>query len=247
MAGLQAVPLGDFARRAMESGTTEDTIVYVPGANSAFDTNIRRAAVLSYDLNWTGSTILIDWPSTVEVASFASDVTDAEWSGDLFAPLLSTVGRIGHGMRAVIAHDVGCRVALRALAGHAEPTDQLILIQPELDRDNLETSLRRLSDRVTRITIYTRSGNIRLAASDSLRESRPFAFERGAMLAVPRVDIVDSPSSFGQSIFDLDVFWFDLRRALDGVKADDRHSLIRVDGGWQLQWPPEPEFRPPNN
>jgi hypothetical protein len=233
---LEAVSFDDFAERALQSGETRDAIFYVHGFNVTFDSNIRQAAVLAHDLQWPGCVVVVDWASAGKVTSYLADVQSAEAAEPLFGQLAARF-RPG-GRRVVIARDVGCRPVLRVLGDTVDRIDELILIQPEVDRENLALLLTRLSGRVRRTTIYTTPNNAGWAAIGLYQRSTPFGTKPGDRLDLPDVDVIDvlgEPTFLSTDYYpDGLIPWHDLYHVLAGVEAADRFRLSRRPGGWQL-------------
>jgi esterase/lipase superfamily enzyme len=234
-AHLNDISAEEFARWPGGADRADEILIYVPGINNTFDTNVRRAAVRAWDLRWQGVMVLLDWPSAGDVAGILRDLTTAEWAAPSLAAMTQLPAIQNARRRCLIARDVGCRLALAGLITAAARIDELILVQPLVDRDVLTHQLRQLLERVGRTTVYVAPGTpltrTLAAFSSSMPGQRP-----GDTLDLPNVDVVDVADSglLGQALSGAE-HWMDVRGVLDGVEPARRPGLMPRERGWRLE------------
>ena len=118
----------------------------------------------------------------------------------------------------------------------------MILMQPEVDREELRDLLMRLANRVTRTTIYTTPNNAGWAALATVRTSTPFGTKLGDTLEAPNVDVIEvlGEPAFASTDYFPDglIPWRDIRLVLEGIPASERVSLSPRLGGWHLRSDP---------
>ena len=232
---LEDVSAEQFARQSLETGAGSETLVYVPGFNTTFEQNVRRSAVIAWDLRWRGSMVVIDWPSAGTLSSLAKDIATAEQAAPSLVPTLTRLHASGTSTRGILARDVGCRLTLVALGGARASVKELILIQPMMNREVLIEHLTRLSEWVGRTTIYVTPGTP--VTSAFTRFTGPvFGHTPGESLDLPHVDVVDVAGTnpllgLGLSRIESGV---DVRGVLDGLAAATRVGLRPRAKGWQL-------------
>jgi len=69
-------------------------LVFIHGYNSSFADAARRAAQLSYDLNFAGAPVLFSWPSRAEVIGYTVDEQNAEWSVSDMKTVLASLATV---------------------------------------------------------------------------------------------------------------------------------------------------------
>jgi len=179
-------------------------LVFIHGYNSSFADAARRAAQLSYDLNFAGAPVLFSWPSRAELIGYTVDEQNAEWSVSDMKAVLASLATVAPGAPIyVIAHSMGNRVLTRgfkALFDEDRSTrrafSQVVLAAPDLDadvfrRDIAPSILGRPGG--PRVTLYASSNDKALMASRDLHGGYRRLGESGKDLVVmPDLDTVDA-------------------------------------------------------
>jgi esterase/lipase superfamily enzyme len=179
-------------------------LVFIHGYNSSFADAARRAAQLSYDLNFAGATVIFSWPSRAELIGYTVDEQNAEWSVSDMKAVLASLATVAPGTPIyVIAHSMGNRVLTRgfkALFDEDRSTrrsfSQVVLAAPDLDadvfrRDIAPSLLGRPGG--PRVTLYASSNDKALLASRDLHGGYHRLGESGRDLVVmPDLDTVDA-------------------------------------------------------
>ena len=179
-------------------------LVFIHGYNSSFADAARRAAQLSYDLNFAGATVLFSWPSRAEVAEYTVDEQNAEWAVSDMKAVLASLGTVAAGTPIyVIAHSMGNRVVTRGFKALFDENraarrafNQVVLAAPDLDadvfrRDIAPSILGRPGG--PRVTLYASSNDKALKASRNLHGGYRRLGESGSDLVVmPNLDTVDA-------------------------------------------------------
>jgi len=179
-------------------------LVFIHGYNSSFADAARRAAQLSYDLNFAGATMLFSWPSRAEVLSYPVDEQNAEWSVSDMKTVLASLATVAPGTPIyVIAHSMGNRVLTRGFKALFDEDrsarrafNQVVLAAPDLDadvfrRDIAPAILGRPGG--PRVTLYASSNDKALMASRDLHGGYRRLGESGSDLVVmPNLDTVDA-------------------------------------------------------
>jgi esterase/lipase superfamily enzyme/tetratricopeptide (TPR) repeat protein len=210
-------------------------LVFVHGYNVTFDEAIRRGAQLARDLNFDGPVGVFAWPSKGMVWRYGTDRVTADASASELERFLRHVqGATGVSRVHVIAHSMGNRVLLPALAAIAEARDQLsttlgevILAAPAVPQRAFVEWIDRLSTGgVRRITLYASAMDKALLAG-YIREWGTVLAGRvanGEPLTHDVVHSIDlSSASDGAGVFDLNHDTF----ASNPVITEDIRQLLQ--------------------
>ena len=179
-------------------------LVFIHGYNCSFADAARRAAQLSYDLNFAGAPVLFSWPSRAEVIGYTFDEQNAEWSVSDMKAVLASLATVAPGTPIyVIAHSMGNRVLTRGFKALFDEDrskrrafSQVVLAAPDLDadvfrRDIAPSILGRPGG--PRVTLYASSNDKALVASRDLHGGYRRLGESGKDLVVmPDLDTVDA-------------------------------------------------------
>ena len=178
-----------------------EALVFIHGYNTPFDEALRRTAQLSFDLRFTGATILYSWPSEGETFKYTVDEANIEWTAPHFEAFLRMVlNRISAERVHIVAHSMGNRALARALVGldrdpppeSAAKLHQVVFAAPDVDADVFRRSALQFHDQADRITLYASSNDQALKASKSVH-GYPRAGESGAdIVVVEGIDTIDA-------------------------------------------------------
>jgi esterase/lipase superfamily enzyme len=237
--------IGDRVSEAPE----HEALVFVHGFDNSFEDAARRAGQISYDLGFTGATILYSWPShgKRDPLSYNKDGRNAELSVVALANLLDDLRR-NSGARTIhlVAHSMGNRVLTKALdrlvADKRETPRfrQVILMAPDIDAGlflQLAASFRQAADHVT---LYASSLDVALKASMEIA-GYPRAGQGGkGIVVVKGIDTIDASNvdtsmlgAFHQYYADSRMILSDLFQLIRGSPPDKRFGLhpAQSDGG----------------
>lgn len=144
----------DDALRALAS---DRVVLYVHGYNIGFEKGCRRAARLRSNLGIDRRLLLFSWPADGSYLNYLRDLTDLDWSAeDLEGVLMTLVRKFGGENVDLIGHSMGALGLVHALSRlpDAAVFRTLTLAAPDMDREVFVREIRRISDRVTRLTVY---------------------------------------------------------------------------------------------
>jgi esterase/lipase superfamily enzyme len=139
-------------RDMMWNANANETFVFVHGFNNSFDEAAIRTAELWYDMGFKGPPIMYSWPSRGGVFGYFADGATIEWtSANLKAFLRKLADETSATKLAsreparihLIAHSMGCRALLGALALIADELERgerpifcdVIVAAPDVDGD----------------------------------------------------------------------------------------------------------------
>ena len=193
--------IGSFFRsvsdRAMHSKLKE-AFVFVHGFNTDFESAARRTAQLAYDLAFEGAPILYSWPSQGSLLGYNKDLRNAELSVSHFQDFLSRLAsQPGIERVHVIAHSLGNRVVVQALASQADAhrrihIQQVALVAPDIDAQQFRLLAAALKQDAGRVTLYASSKDKALKASE-LVQGYPRAGEgEPNLVVIPGIDTIDA-------------------------------------------------------
>ncbi|MGQ0673255.1 MAG: tetratricopeptide repeat protein [Hyphomicrobium sp.] len=199
------------ARQRLESATRfpKHAFVFVHGFNVSFENAVRRAAQISYDLNFDGAPFLFSWPSRGSLWSYTSDRESAEIAVNhlkSFLELIVVQTQATH--LHLIAHSMGNVVLLNALEKIklGQPSQstarfaEIVLHSPDVDRDRFGQLMGAIQGVASNITLYSSTSDRALGVSSWIWGAVGRA---GAELAVvPGVETIDVTAA-GSSLLGL--------------------------------------------
>lgn len=258
------------ARRAPRAARLypDAALVFVHGYNVTFENAVRRAAQLARDLSFDGPVAAFSWPSKGRFWRYGLDRAAADVAAhELVAFLRQFSDATGVARIHVVAHSMGNRVLLPALAEIAAARDRLaaaigevILAAPAVPQSAFVRWMNALAGTdVTRVTLYASSVDKAMLAG-YLREwgSALAGWVGEEPLLHPAVESIDlSHASVGDRWFDLNHDTFaaspmiteDIRQLLQqGVRPPDRRLPVLaaekgVSGGQFWVYRPSSEMR----
>lgn len=136
-------------------------LVFVHGFNNRFDEAVYRLAQIVQDSKVPAIPVLFSWPSRGEVrlVAYASDRESASYSRTALEQLLDTLSANPNVNEiTVLAHSMGCVVALEALeATHSRRFDKVknvLLVAPDVAVNDFQTEIQQLGRRRPRIALF---------------------------------------------------------------------------------------------
>ncbi len=105
--------------------TARGLLVFLHGYRVTFEDAARRAAQFAYDIAFDGRVLLFSWPSAGRVFSYDADGEQAQLSERPLRRLLEALAEGPWGPVHLLAHSMGNRVLLAALAGGDWPNRKI--------------------------------------------------------------------------------------------------------------------------
>jgi esterase/lipase superfamily enzyme len=216
----------------------KEVLIFVHGYNVTFGDAARRAAQISYDLNFDGLPALYSWPSEGSVAKYLVDANNVSWAEPHFRDFLRIVREeLGADAVHVIAHSMGTRllantiVSLTSVPAAPGALRQIVFAAPDIDADTFRNLSAAFRGRAARITLYASSGDRALSASQQFQKYSRAGQSGLDLVVVPTVDTIDASAVktefLGHSYFgDTDSVLSDLFYLIrDGTPPSERARL----------------------
>lgn len=202
-----------FAKMRLETAKKprKEAFVFVHGFNVPFDAAARRAAQLTYDMNYTGVPILYSWPSAGKKFNYVADTAVVRLSGRRLSHFLEdlheksgadTIHIIGHSMGNRALTDALELLALRTEAARRDTPmfGQLFFAAPDVDAGLFREMLTTIKPLAERMTLYSSANDWALEASKKLHGGAPRAGQAGdTILTDSMFDTVDM-SNLGEDM-----------------------------------------------
>jgi esterase/lipase superfamily enzyme len=225
-------------------------LVYVHGFGTPFEDALRRAGQLKYDLGFKGDVIVYSWPSQGEqgLIAYNKDGRNAELSATHFSEFLQVLAKNKVTDVNVIAHSMGNRVVVRALADHPPPRDlhlrHVALMAPDIDAKVFRKLANSLKSSAEQVTLYASQKDGALLVSERLA-GYTRAGEGGSNLIVmpDAMDTVDA-STVDTSLLGLNHSYYadnaailsDLFRLLQNDRPEKRFGLRAAENTAGKYW-----------
>lgn len=211
----------------------KEVLIFVHGFNTTFEDSIFRAAQISWDLQYPGTMILFSWPSKGgSLTHYDYDQNSALNARDRFIDLVNLVQTQTNASRIhVIAHSMGNRVVVDALANYAKTSNpkrinELIMASPDIDQDLFLGQVSDLEKVTSGMTLYASSNDKAMVAARSIsRAPKAGDFDERNIMQLNTVDLIDT-SAIGDELFGLNHTSFAERRSLiNDIKLIIRRGL----------------------
>jgi esterase/lipase superfamily enzyme len=252
---LEEAAFVDSAREEQPGGAGTEAIVFIHGYNVDFDSALRRAAQIAYDLHFDGLAMLFSWPSRGTTAGYLIDENNVRWAQEHFREFLTLIAsRLGLSAVHIVAHSMGNRVLSEVLGAYqpisVDPTwaclDQIVFAAPDIDTDTFQQLADRFHDRAGRCTLYASSRDLALEQSRRFHGYPRAGDGEPGILIAQGIDVIDATavdtSLIGHSYYgdnrSLLADLFNLFRERKG--PDERFGLQRRQAGAGWYW----VFRP---
>ena len=121
--------------KTLASTKKRKALVFVHGFNTKFRDAVFRAAQITWDLQFRGTTILFSWPSRGDIADYLYDKESALASRTAFLRVIDDLYKAGYDNIDVIAHSMGNLIAVKFLSNSGADTithgyRALIIVRP---------------------------------------------------------------------------------------------------------------------
>ena len=188
--------------RAFNKSNEGNIVLYIHGYNIGFEKSCRRAAMFQRSLNLHDRMILFSWPADGNFLKYTYDEADLVWSVPYLINILDgIVKRVGNDKLDVVAHSLGARGVVQALARMAcvSPSaallNELVLVTPDIDAEIFKNDLPILLKAAKRITLYVSENDKALALSHEIH-GYPRLGEAGENLTILEgIDTIDISAS----------------------------------------------------
>lgn len=182
----------------INTSTDNNLVLYFHGYNIGFWKSCRRSAMFQRSLELDDRFLLFSWPADGNVLKYTWDESDLHWSVTHIAEFLEKlIDRQGPGKVDIVAHSLGARGAILALAkmAYRQPgpplINELALIAPDMDTEIFQQELSAIRQVVNRITIYVSENDKALKVSQEVH-GYPRLGQAGKNLSIMEgVDTID--------------------------------------------------------
>ncbi|WOJ94831.1 alpha/beta hydrolase [Congregibacter variabilis] len=161
----------DEVMTGFDSNSAAGILVYVHGYNTDLERACRDAAVLAYRTGFLGRILLFSWPASTTVVTYWKDERRIAESLPAIMERLDALGeRYGYDKIKIVAHSMGSRLALDAIAAPSQNQkfEDLILIAPDIDRERFIDALPVLQQRVKSISVIVSESDRLLMLSQAV-------------------------------------------------------------------------------
>ena len=184
------------------AGDNGNIVIYIHGYNIDFEKSCRRGAIFQRALGLQDRLILFSWPSDGNMLKYSWDESDLFWSVPYLAWFIEEiVGRGGEGKIDVVAHSLGARGAVQALArmAYREPAtpilDDLVLVAPDIDTDIFRQELPLVRKVAGRITLYASENDTPLKLSEEVHGYPRLGMAGEHLAVLEGVETIDVPAA----------------------------------------------------
>ena len=137
-------------KRVLGSDTSNPLVIWVHGFNNTSAEAVYRQAQMVADTGMRGPQLSFVWPSAATARGYLFDRDSALQARSSLEELFVRLGRIWSGEITLIAHSLGCLLAMEALVrmrlqNRAVVLDGLVLLQPDIAPDVFATQVQDIS------------------------------------------------------------------------------------------------------
>ncbi|SMX32415.1 alpha/beta hydrolase [Octadecabacter ascidiaceicola] len=137
-------------KRALGPAGAEPLVIWVHGFNNTSAEAVYRQAQMVQDTGMRGPQLSFVWPSATTASGYLFDRDSALQSRSALEDLFIHLGRIWAGSITLVAHSLGCMLAMEALVrmrlkNQPVVLDSLILLQPDIAPDVFTTQVNDIS------------------------------------------------------------------------------------------------------
>ncbi len=188
-------------------------IIYVHGYNNSFDDTTRRAAMISYDLDFDGLIATFAWPARSGVTAYLGDRDRAATAAPFLLEMLETFGTslpdvrvhiIGHSTGAEVIVNALERLADRSASGPRVKLGEVIFAHADVNTSRLAAMMPSVRKLGVILTSYSSKADWAMSASGWAR--RDGARVGGAPVYLAGVDAIDISGLGGTFALNHNVF-----------------------------------------
>jgi esterase/lipase superfamily enzyme len=185
----------------VKASPSKDVFIFVHGFNNTFEDAARRAAQLTYDLDFDGTPLLYSWPSQGSATAYAVDEAAVGISGRKMAEFLENVlAQSGAARVHILAHSMGNRALLEALQTYLAKRapenrqhlfGQIVFTAPDVDRDYFMDAIEPLRSAADRVTLYASNNDYALRSSQFLHGAPRAGTAGDVIIRLAGLDTID--------------------------------------------------------
>jgi len=217
--GVERLASVDFCTklcRAVTDGGRGSVLVFLHGYNVTFEEAARRAAQFSYDIKFEGAVVLFSWPSLGTTVGYFADEERAVLSADRLVEFLRILEGGPWEQVHLVAHSMGSRVAVLALADNpppALPVGQIVFVAADVYVEMFEQKFPKMSGIGKLKTSYASKADRALLLSSWLHRATRIGITRGEPFRRKGMETIDA-SMVDTSLLSLGHSYFVDKRAV---------------------------------
>ena len=181
----------------IRSSNESSALVYVHGFNESYEESVIRAAQISYDLSFPGSTFVFSWPARQSSTTYLADSQRAKDSERYFESFMNQILSTTNIRRIyIIAHHLGGRIVSTSLQhmfsiqpNYRDRIREIILIAPDIDTDQFSDFI---STEISPLTLYTSENDPSLAVSKQFNTHRLAGDSAEHLLITSKVETINT-------------------------------------------------------
>jgi len=216
-------------------------LVFVHGFNNTFEYAVQRAAQLSYDLEFDGTSVVFSWPSNGQAQDYIKDANRIRAAAIDLRTFLKdlhqgakakSVYLVAHSMGSVALTNALHDLALEMKEARKPVFDEVILAAPDIDRVEFRKLFAEFKRITARTTLYASSRDQALIVSREVNGYIRAGDSTGGILTLPGLDSIDvsrlDTDLIGHSYFgDNKSVISDIYRLIRGSPIYQRGKLVK--------------------
>ncbi len=236
-------------RAAAARSPDKQVLVFIHGYNFEFDEAVLWSAELKRYLGFGGPVVVYDWASRGDLLAYREDEQAVERSVPRLQGFLGELrAELGDVRLDLLAHSIGCRLALEALQPMAQqhpgpsPFRNLVLAAPDVATGPFVEQIATTSRLAERTTLYVSSVDRALLASQRLHKDLRAGRDLILVHGVDTVDVSPVDTSRTRHSYYIDNRWVlnDIYHLLrEDAPPSRRFGLVELRAGdatfWQLR------------
>lgn len=202
MNGLNETDFFDAVKNEIKGSKSQDVLVFIHGYNESFASSIRRAAQISFDIDFKGVTSAFSWPSANSWHAYLADRDTYDIILDDLCLFLNKLSESAAGGKVyLLAHSMGNEAMTRSLIKLAEEKffdkktfNQVIMAAPDVDeRLFVKTFAKKALGHLKQVTLYASKRDIAIWFSQMIRLNRKRMGRFSTRLKeIERLDVVNA-------------------------------------------------------
>lgn len=168
--------------KKIKSSPKKSAFLFIHGYNVTFEDAVKRAAQVSFDLDFKGATVAYSWPSKGALSGYTQDEASVLWSVSNFERFLrNIIQTTGIKTFHILAHSMGNRLLVHTMIRMSlKPPVQnnkpfkfkhIVMAAPDVDAQQFQSNYAsHIKNAANRVTIYTSAHDRALVASKKLHK-----------------------------------------------------------------------------
>jgi esterase/lipase superfamily enzyme len=181
--------------RVFQGSPSSDLLVFLHGYNVTFEDALRRAAQVSYDLDFRGVVILFSWPSLGRLIGYGADTDRAAASAAKLADFLQALEGGPWKQVHLMAHSMGNRVLIAALADNRRselPLREIVLVAGDVEVEVFKQQFAKIAGEGNRYTSYVSKVDRALLISSILHQTNRVGFLKDEPFILDGLETIDA-------------------------------------------------------